>query len=74
VNTDRAHPDFASCGTRLVGAKLEGRIHRPCCAFHHSQHAYRCLFFQASLTFSPVNGALPEFNQKEIFLSPILLL
>lgn len=60
MNADIARPDLASCRTRLVRAKLVGRVHWLCCAFHHSQHANGRLLFQALMTFSPVSGELPS--------------
>src|SRR5437660_1729075 len=36
VKTNVALSDFASCGTRLIGAKLFRRVHRLCCVSFHT--------------------------------------
>ena len=66
MNTNVALSDLASCGTRLIGAKLFRRVHRLCLVLHTLQHAYERLVFQVLLPFSPVSdivGELPEAKQ-----------
>ena len=59
MNDDVALFFLASCGTRLIRAKLFRRVHRLCLVFHILQHANRRLLFQALLPFSPDSGVLP---------------
>jgi hypothetical protein len=59
MNTDVALSNLASCRTRLIGAKLFGRVHRLCLLFHILQNAYERLFFQVLLPFSPISGVVP---------------
>lgn len=56
--------DFASCGTRLSGAKLFRRVHRLCGFLHMLPNANGCLLFQVLLPFSPVSGVLPRIVRK----------
>ena len=60
MNTDVARSDLASCGTRLIRAKLFGRVHRLCLLFHILQNAYERLFFQVLLPFSPISDIVGE--------------
>ena len=60
MNDDMALFSLASCGTRLIGAKLVRRVHRLCRCLHMLQHANGRLLFQALLPFSPDSGVLPE--------------
>ena len=59
MNTDVALSNLASCRTRLIGAKLFGRLHRLCLLFHILPNAYERLFFQVLLPFSPISGVVP---------------
>lgn len=74
MDTNVACSHLASCQTRFIGAKLMKRVHWLCCAFHHSQHASRCLLFQALLTFSPLSDIVGELvNQaqtRDMLFSP----
>ena len=45
--------------------KIEGTRPLALCLFSYSKHANRRLFFQASLTFSPVRGELPPRREAE---------
>jgi hypothetical protein len=63
MNDDVALFFLASCGTRLIRAKLFRRVHRLCQCLHILQHANRRLLFQALLPFSPDSGVLPVMYQ-----------
>src|SRR5205823_2029325 len=66
MNDDGALFFLASCGTRLIRAKLLRRVHRLCRCLHILQYANGCLFFQALLPFSPDSGVLPT-PRRDIF-------
>ncbi len=59
MNDDVALFLLASCGARLIGAKLVRRVHRLCRCLHMLQHANGPVLFQALLPFSPGSGVLP---------------
>ena len=60
MDTNIALTYLASCGTRLVRAKLFRRIHRLLFCLHILQDANGRLLFQALLTFSPVSDIVGE--------------
>ena|SRR5438552_18944832 len=60
MDSDVALSYFASCGTRLIRAKLFRRVHRLCCTLLHKHiMPWTVTFFQASPPISPVSGAVP---------------
>src|SRR5439155_7804704 len=62
MNADVALFFLASCGTRLIRAKLLRRVHRLCTCLHMLQYANGCLLFQPLLPFSPHSGVLPNLR------------
>src|SRR5258708_10957188 len=62
MKTNVAHSDLASCGTRLIRAKLFRRVHRLCCVGLHKHIMPRTvLFFNPSPQFHRLVGSYPRF-------------
>jgi hypothetical protein len=61
MNTDIAHPNLASCGTRLVQTKLKGSVRRPFVCLHTQSMPTDVCFFKLSLPFHQFSGELPLF-------------
>src|SRR5438034_5297271 len=63
MNDDVALFFLASCGTRLIRAKLFRRVHRLCQCLHMLQYANGCLFFQPLLPFPPDSDIVGELQE-----------